>query len=91
MDTMTDNEIIQIVREEFGTLQEFRYFLKYAKLSQAYAEAKARIVLHQQAATKAEAATNAELTALQQAEQTAAKELNTHVENKTIQTNEEIV
>lgn len=78
--TDTDAQILQVIKDEFETIEDFRSTIKYAKLSQVYAMSKAKVVLKRKALSAAEQAGNTELAELQQIENESLEALNNHAE-----------
>ena len=80
MEMITDTQICDVIREKFASIDEFRVFLDYAKLSQAYAESKGRVAIKQRDIATTQTTDNSELAALQQIENDALDALNAHIE-----------
>ncbi len=73
--SVTDTQIIDVIRDEFGTLADFTEFVKYGKKSQTLAFSKARVCLKNSEITDAQTAGNAEVVTLQAAMNAADADL----------------
>ncbi len=73
--SVTDTQIIDVIRAEFETLADFTEFVKYGKKSQALAFAKARVCLKNSEIADAQTVGNAEAVTLQAAMNTADADL----------------